>query len=44
LLDVVDDDLLKCARVRLLLAENAGAETTIMAGPLIRELELRGLA
>jgi hypothetical protein len=32
------------ARVRFLLADDAGAGKTIMAGLLIRELELRGLA
>ncbi len=36
--------LLKLARVRFLLADDAGAGKTIMAGLLIRELELRGLA
>ena len=37
-------DLLKLARVRFLLADDAGAGKTIMAGLLIRELQLRGLA
>jgi len=41
-LEAVYDYLLKLARVRFLLA--AGAGKTIMAGLLIRELELRGLA
>jgi len=36
--------LLKLARVRFLLADDAGAGKTIMAGLLIRELKLRGLA
>src|SRR3990172_5421595 len=43
-LDAVYDYLLKLARVRFLLADDAGAGKTIMAGLLIRELELRGLA
>jgi hypothetical protein len=36
--------LLKAPRVRFLLADDAGAGKTIMAGLLIRELKLRGLA
>ncbi|MGH8771800.1 MAG: DEAD/DEAH box helicase, partial [Pyrinomonadaceae bacterium] len=40
----VYDHLLKLARVRFLLADDAGAGQTIMAGLLIRELKLRGLA
>jgi superfamily II DNA or RNA helicase len=43
-LEAVYDYLLKSARVRFLLADDAGAGKTIMAGLLIRELELRGLA
>ena len=43
-LEAVYDYLLKVARVRFLLADDAGAGKTIMAGLLIRELELRGLA
>ena len=43
-LEAVYDYLLKAARVRFLLADDAGAGKTIMAGLLIRELELRGLA
>ena len=43
-LDAVYDYLLKLARVRFLLADDAGAGKTIMAGLLIRELKLRGLA
>ena len=43
-LEAVYDRLLKLARVRFLLADDAGAGKTIMAGMLIRELELRGLA
>src|SRR5262247_380118 len=43
-LEAVYDYLLKLARVRFLLAGGAGAGKTIMAGLLIRELELRGLA
>jgi superfamily II DNA or RNA helicase len=42
-LEAVYDYLLKAARVRFLLADDAGAGKTIMAGLLIRELELRGL-
>ncbi len=43
-LEAVYDYLLKLARVRFLLADDAGAGKTIMAGLLIKELELRGLA
>lgn len=43
-LEAVYDYLLKPARVRFLLADDAGAGKTIMAGLLIRELQLRGLA
>lgn len=43
-LEAVYDYLLKLTRVRFLLADDAGAGKTIMAGLLIRELELRGLA
>jgi len=43
-LEAVYDFLLKLAQVRFLLADDAGAGKTIMAGLLIRELELRGLA
>ncbi|HZP43168.1 MAG TPA: helicase-related protein [Candidatus Binatia bacterium] len=43
-LEAIYDYLMKLARVRFLLADDAGAGKTIMAGLLIRELELRGLA
>lgn len=43
-LDAVYNHLLKSARVRFLLADDAGAGKTIMAGLLIKELKLRGLA
>ncbi len=43
-LEAVYDYLLKLPQVRFLLADDAGAGKTIMAGLLIRELELRGLA
>jgi SNF2 family DNA or RNA helicase len=43
-LEAIYDFLLKLARVRFLLADDAGAGKTIMAGLLIRELKLRGLA
>src|SRR5437899_4046212 len=43
-LEAVYDHLLKPARVRFLLADDAGAGKTIMAGLLLRELKLRGLA
>jgi len=43
-LEAISDYLLKLARVRFLLADDAGAGKTIMSGLLIRELELRGLA
>jgi len=43
-LEAVYDYLLKLPRVRFLLADDAGAGKTIMAGLLMRELKLRGLA
>lgn len=43
-LEAVYDYLLKLARIKFLLADDAGAGKTIMAGLLIRELGLRGLA
>ena len=43
-LEAVYDYLLKLARIRFLLADDPGAGKTIMAGLLIRELQLRGLA
>jgi len=43
-LEAVYDYLLKLPRVKFLLADDAGAGKTIMAGLLIRELQLRGLA
>lgn len=43
-LEAVYDYLLKLARVRFLLADDAGAGKTVMAGLVIRELTLRGLA
>lgn len=43
-LEAVYDHMLKLARIRFLLADDAGAGKTIMAGLLIRELKLRGLA
>ena len=43
-LEAVYDYLLKLARIRFLLADDAGAGKTIMAGLLIKELKLRGLA
>ena len=43
-LEAVYDHLLKLPRVRFLLADEAGAGKTIMAGLLMRELKLRGLA
>jgi len=43
-LEAIYDYLLKIPRIRFLLADDAGAGKTIMAGLLIRELELRGLA
>src|SRR5207244_153572 len=42
-LEAIYDHLLKLARVRFLLADDAGAGKTIMAGLLVRELKLRGL-
>ena len=43
-LEAVYEYLLKLPTVRFLLADDAGAGKTIMAGLLIRELKLRGLA
>lgn len=43
-LEAICDYLLKLARVRFLLADDAGARKTIMAGLLMCELEMRGLA
>jgi superfamily II DNA or RNA helicase len=43
-LEAVYDYLIKSARVRFLLADDAGAGKTIMSGLLLRELKLRGLA
>ncbi|HEV2394298.1 MAG TPA: DEAD/DEAH box helicase [Verrucomicrobiae bacterium] len=43
-LDAGYNHLLKSARVRFLLADDAGARKTIMAGLLLKELKLRGLA
>ena len=43
-LEAVYDHLLTAGRVRFLLADDAGAGKTVMAGLLIRELKLRGLA
>src|SRR3990170_59924 len=43
-LAAVYDHLLKLARIRFLLADDAGAGKTIMAGLLLKELKLRGLA
>ena len=42
-LEAVYDYLLKLPSVRFLLADDAGAGKTIMAGLLVRELKLRGL-
>ena len=42
-LEAVYDYLLKLGRVRFLLADDAGAGKTIMAGLLLKELKLRGL-
>ena len=42
-LEAVYDHLLKLPGVRFLLADDAGAGKTIMAGLLVRELKLRGL-
>src|SRR5271168_3342462 len=42
-LEAVYDHLLKLARVRFLLADDAGAGKTIMAGLLIKELKFRGM-
>lgn len=43
-LEAIYDYLLKLPQVRFLLADDAGAGKTIMAGLLIRELQMRGLA
>jgi superfamily II DNA or RNA helicase len=43
-LEAVYDCILKLPRIRFLLADDAGAGKTIMAGLLLRELKLRGLA
>jgi hypothetical protein len=43
-LEAVYDDMLKLPRIHFLLADDAGAGKTIMAGLLLRELKLRGLA
>ena len=43
-LEAVYDHLLKLPSVRFLLADDAGAGKTVMAGLLVRELKLRGLA
>jgi len=43
-LEAIYGCLLKLPRVRFLLADDAGAGKTIMAGLLLRELKLRGLA
>ncbi|HWT03519.1 MAG TPA: helicase-related protein [Pyrinomonadaceae bacterium] len=43
-LSAIYDYLLKLPSVRFLLADDAGAGKTIMAGLLVRELKLRGLA
>jgi len=42
-LSAVYDHMLRLGRVRFLLADDAGAGKTIMAGLLLRELKLRGL-
>ncbi len=42
-IEAVYDYLLKLARIRFLLADDAGAGKTIMSGLLMRELKLRGL-
>jgi superfamily II DNA or RNA helicase len=42
-LEAVYDYMLRLARVRFLLADDAGAGKTIMAGLVLRELRLRGL-
>ena len=41
--EAVYDHLLRLPRIRFLLADDAGAGKTIMAGLLLRELKLRGL-
>ncbi|MBI4496224.1 MAG: DEAD/DEAH box helicase, partial [Deltaproteobacteria bacterium] len=42
-IEAIYEYILKLARVRFLLADDAGAGKTIMAGLLLRELKLRGL-
>ncbi|MGA2076614.1 MAG: DEAD/DEAH box helicase [Terriglobia bacterium] len=42
-LEAIYDNMLRLPRVRFLLADDAGAGKTIMAGLLLRELKLRGL-
>ena len=42
-LEAVYENLLKLPTIRFLLADDAGAGKTIMAGLLLRELKLRGL-
>jgi superfamily II DNA or RNA helicase len=42
-LEAVYDYMLKLARIQFLLADDAGAGKTVMAGLLVRELKLRGL-
>ncbi len=42
-LEAIYEHMLKLPRVRFLLADDAGAGKTIMAGLLLRELKLRGL-
>lgn len=42
-LEAIYDCMLKLPRVRFLLADDAGAGKTVMAGLLLRELKLRGL-
>jgi len=42
-IEAVYEHLLKTPRVRFLLADDAGAGKTIMAGLLVRELKLRGI-
>jgi SNF2 family DNA or RNA helicase len=43
-IDVVYDYILKLPRIRFLIADDPGAGKTIMAGLVIKELKLRGLA
>lgn len=42
-LEAVYDNILPLARIRFLLADDAGAGKTIMAGLLLKELKIRGL-